>query len=134
MADPVIRVEGVRELRKALNDIDAALAKELTTGLAEIAAVVADKARTRMPFLTGTAAGAVKVRKKSAAAAISIGGQKAPYGAWLDFGGRVGRNKSVSRPVIRGGRYVYPSLAEAGPEVERMLEELFERLRRAGGF
>ena len=56
-----------------------------------------------------------------------------PYYPWLDFGGRVGKGKSVRRPFNKGGRYIYPGYAKNRPEVEeRLLAALLQVCQQAG--
>ena len=44
---------------------------------------------------------------------MSGGGNKAPYYPWLDFGGSVGRRRSVRRPFLDKGRYIYAAYFRA---------------------
>lgn len=129
-----IRVSGIRELRDALRQLDRELAKELAAGLAEAAEIVAAAARPKVPSRSGRAAGSIKARKKQTGAAIAVGGAKAPYFPWLDFGGRTGRNKSVRRPFIKEGRYLYPALSDKNAEVKAKVDEVLERMALKAGF
>lgn len=132
--DAKVEVRGIVELRKALRDIDKDLAKELGAGLAEAARIVADEARAHVPVRTGRAAASIKVRKQQTGAALAVGGAKAGYYPWLDFGGKVGRRHSVRRPVIPGGRYIYPALRRKDAEVKAKVDEVLERMARLAGF
>jgi hypothetical protein len=73
------------------------------------------------------------------------------YYPWLDFGGTVGRGRvsagftidkrgrahsshqvasregGVIRPVVKGGRFLYPAIAESGPEIEKDVYAAVER-------
>lgn len=147
-----IRVVGLADLRKALRQIEQTLPRELGAGLAEAAAIVADAARPKVPRRSGAAQASIKVRKKQGAAALAVGGAKAPYYPWLDFGGTVGRGRvaagnkqraggefggtagSVKRKVIRGGRYIYPTLREKDAEVKAKVDEVVVRLAKRAGF
>ena len=147
-----VRVVGVVELRKALRDIDKDLAKELAAGLAEAADIVADEARAHVPRRSGRAADSIKVRKQSAGASLAVGGTKAPYYPWLDFGGTVGRGRvpggakklaggatgghagSVKRPFIQGGRYIYPALRHKEAQVKAKVDEVMARMATKAGF
>jgi hypothetical protein len=55
---------------------------------------------------------------------VAVGGKKAPYFPWLDFGGQ-GRAKGrpAPRPFINGGRYVYPTLDDIRPEIGLALQD-----------
>lgn len=56
-----------------------------------------------------------------------------PYSGFIEFGGAVGRNKSVKRPFIRQGRYLFPAAEEERNPVMRTLEqELTNLIKRAG--
>jgi Bacteriophage HK97-gp10, putative tail-component len=132
--DVGVKVHGIADLQRALRDVDRDLPKELAAGLAEAAEIVASAAAPKVPRRTGAAAASIKVKKQQRAASLAVGGAKAEYTPWLDFGGRVGRGKSVSRPFIREGRYVYPTLREKDKEVRAKVDEVLERLARAAGF
>jgi hypothetical protein len=129
-----VEVRGVRELRKALKDVGGDAPKELAAGLAEAAEIVARVARPRVPVRTGRAVGSIKVRKQSAGAALAVGGTAAPYYPWLDFGGKVGRNKSIRRPFVHGGRYIYPALADTRDEVNAKVDDVLKRMAERAGF
>lgn len=56
-----------------------------------------------------------------------------PYAGFIEFGGAVGRNKSVKRPFVRGGRYLFPAAeAEREPVFDTLSTELDRLIRRAG--
>jgi len=132
--DATLKVDGIRDLQKALRQIDRAMAKELAAGLAEAADIVAGAARRKVPVRTGRAAASIKTRKSQRTAALAVGGNKAPYYGWLDFGGHVGRAKSVKRPFLRTGRYIYPTLADKADEVRAKVDEVMARLATDAGF
>ena len=129
-----ITVKGIPDLQKALRQIDKDLPKELAAGLAEAAEIVVRHAKPLVPRRTGAAQGSMKVRRQQRAAAVVVGGAKAPYYPWLDFGGRVGRNKSIARPFIKAGRYIYPTLKDRDAEVKAKVDEVLERLAKQAGF
>lgn len=132
--DAKVEVRGIKDLSKALREIDKDLPKELGAGLAEAAAIVADAARPKVPQRTGKAAASIKVRKQQRGAALAVGGSKAPYFPWLDFGGKTGRNNSVRRPFVPGGRYIYPTLADKREQVNAKVDEVMARLAEKAGF
>lgn len=134
MADQTIQVKGIRDLQRALRDIDRDLAKQLGEGLAEVADIVAKTARPLVPVKTGRAASSMKVRKTQRAASLAVGGTKAPYFQWLEWGGRTGRNKSVVRPFIPIGRTIYPTVKEKDAEIKNKLDEVLRRLAIQAGF
>lgn len=134
MANETIRVHGIADLQRALRQMDKDAPKELAAELATISDFVLQRARAKVPHLTGAARGSMKVKKQQRGAALAVGGTKAEYYPWLDFGGRVGRNRSVRRDVIPGGRYIYPTVAQHDDEIKRMVDVVLERMARRAGF
>ena len=102
-----IRIEGLREFQRGLKAMDRDLPKVLRMAFNDAADIVVDDARPRVPSRTGRAKGTVKARSTQTAARVAGGGNKASYYPWLDFGGRVGRRRSVRRPFLPKGRYIY---------------------------
>lgn len=107
-SDPV-RVDGLRDLQAALKRLDGESQKALRTALNTAVELIAVDVRRRLPYDTGRAKSTVRPTSSQREASLSAGGRKAPYVPWLDYGGRVGRKRSVSRPFKPEGRYVYPS-------------------------
>lgn len=135
MADDVtIQVHGLKEFQGALRQIDKALGPELRKALNEVAEVVAGAARPKVPVVSGRAAGSIKVGSTQRAAQIKVGGSKAEYFPWLDFGGRVGRRKSVKREFLKEGRYIYPTLREKRDATRQKLDQVLKRLAEQAGF
>lgn len=106
MADP-IRIEGLREFQRALKRLDAEAPKALRIAFNAAGDLVVQVARPQIPTKSGHAKMSVKARSTQTAVRVVGGGNKAPYYPWLDFGGRVGRHRSVSRPFLADGRYIY---------------------------
>jgi hypothetical protein len=129
-----VHVSGLTEYKKALRQIDDKLGTELRKGLNEVAQVVIDEARPKVPYLTGRAQSSMKAGSSQTAAQIKVGGTVAPHYMWLEFGGRVGHNKSVVRPFIKGGRYVYPTAAQKHNVLVDKLEDVIGTLTRKAGF
>lgn len=134
MNAPGIHVTGLTEYKKALRQIDNHLGTELRKGLNEVAQVVVDAARPKVPYLTGAAQESMKAGSSQNAAQIKVGGTKAPYYQWLDFGGAVGRNKSVVRPFLKAGRYVYPTADEKHDALIGKLDDVIVAVTRKAGF
>lgn len=138
--DAKIVVTGLPDLQKALKQLDKQLPKELAAGLAEASEIVAKDARAKVPVRSGAAVGSIKVRKQQRAAAIAVGGNKAPYFPWLDFGGQIGGKSGAAsgnrgkRPFLKEGRYIYPSLRNKRPEVAAKIDEVLERMALKAGF
>lgn len=127
--DPV-KIRGLRELQKALRDLDGESQKRLRAVLNDVAETIAAGARRRVPTRTGAAKASVKVASGQREAKVKEGSAKAPYAPFLDYGGRVGRNRSVNRPFVPGGRYLYPTYhankAGIAPALEKALNALVE--------
>jgi len=128
-----IRVTGLREFQAQLRAMDAGLPKQLRLALNEAAAEIIDYAQPRFPRRSGAAAASLKARSSQRVARIALGGRRAPYAPWLDFGGRVGPSRSVVRPYIRGGRYVYKGLEVRRDRVTEIMSEALTQLARDAG-
>jgi len=138
---PDVEVRGLRELQGAFRTIDRDLPKELRLHLKDIATHVVGVVQQRMPFGTGEAARSVKPRatQRGAGIAFPAGGKpwrdvKADYYPWLDFGGKVGRGRSIVRPVVKGGRYIYPAIAESRGYIETEVNAAVEVVAEHAGF
>lgn len=134
MAGDVIRVEGLIDLQRALRQTSDGLPKRLRVIFNEAAQTVISGAQRRVPSVTGAARSAFKARSGQREAIVVAGGRKAEYLPWLDFGGRVGRNRSVSRPFITSGRYLYPSLAANKESISTALSNALTGLMVEAGF
>jgi hypothetical protein len=133
MPSAAIKITGIKELNKALRKGSADLPKKVRLALNEASADIAKGAAAKVPKRTGRAAASYKVRSTRTAARIVMGGNKAPYTPWLDFGGHVGKNKSVERKFYTDGRYLFPTLAKQKPEfTEKLLRLLVEIAAEAG--
>jgi hypothetical protein len=132
VADTVV-VRGLRDVQKALRDVDRELGPELRKGLNEVAEIVASAARPLVPTRSGRARASIKVGSSQRAAQLKVGGTKAEYFPWLDFGGTVGRKHATRRPFIKEGRYIYPTLRKKRADVEDKLFEVVGRLTDRAG-
>lgn len=106
MANP-IKVDGLAEFTHNLKKLDSDLPKMVRIALNEAADVIIDYARPRVPKRSGRAARSIRARSTQTVVRVSGGGNRAPYYPWLDFGGRVGRGRSVDRAFFKEGRYLY---------------------------
>lgn len=130
-------VEGMAEWRKALGQIDKQLQKDFRTRIKAVADEVAADARQRVPVKSGRARRSVKAGVSGNRAYIQEGGNAAPYSRWLDFGGVLkptgGRKNTIIRPVIKGGRYLYPAINANEDRIRRGAEKAFEDTARQLG-
>lgn len=123
MTGEAIRITGLREFQRNLKKLDADLPKALRMAFNGAADVVVNDARPRVARRSGRAAGTVKARSTQTASRVVGGGNKAPYYPWLDFGGRVGRNRSVTRPFLKSGRYIYDAYFDNRSRYGELLEQ-----------
>lgn len=133
MARVWVEVTGLRELRAQLKAMDAGLPKMIRVALNQASELVISYARPKIPRRSGRAAGSLKVRSNQQTARIAAGGQRAPHYPWLDFGGRVGRGKSVSRPFYTEGRYIYPGLRANRQEITEKMSTALTALAHDAG-
>lgn len=135
MAAEPVKVEGLDSFRKSLKVLDRDLPKALRLAFNEAADVVVSEATRKIPRRSGRAQRSVKAKSTQSAARISGGGNKAPYYPWLDFGGRVGRNKSIIRPFKKEGRYIYDAYhrKSASGEFAAVLERTLTNVARSAG-
>jgi hypothetical protein len=130
--DP-IKIKGVREFQAALKAMDGESQKQLRVVFNSVAETIAAGARRRVPTRTGRAKASIKVASGQREAKIKGGGGKAGYYPWLDFGGRTGRKKSVRRPFVERGRYLYPTYDASRPQIQAALEKALADLARTAG-
>ena len=106
VADP-IKITGLAEFTRNLRTLNRDLPKALRVAFNDAANVVVDDARPRVPSRSGKARASVRARSTPTASRVSGGSKRVAYFAWLDYGGRVGRHRSVRRPFRKDGRYIY---------------------------
>ncbi len=127
------RVTGLRECQRAIKTVSKELPKELRVGLNTVAGVVVTDVRSNVEKVTGRAASSVTARSTQTAVRIGFGGPKASYYPWLDFGGRVGRGRAVVRPVVKGGRYIYPAIRRHQAEMFSLLDNVVRNVTAKAG-
>jgi hypothetical protein len=141
--DAKVEFRGVKEFVAGLKAIDADLPKEMRSEFLGVATKIAGEVAAVFPHgATGRASGSVKPRAGAKAAGIAIGGAAAPYAPWLDYGGTVGRGHkvgvggsgSVTRPFIKGGRYLYPTIIASHDEIEKAAAAALVKVARSAGF
>lgn len=133
MDDLKISVSGLAEFNRGLRKLDKDAPKGLRVALNGAADVLVDRTTPLIPRRSGAAARSLKAKSTRTSARVSVGGRRAPYYPWLDFGGRTGRGRSVERPFYSEGRYLYPTLRRTRPEIERSLETELVAVARAAG-
>jgi len=128
-----VEIEGIKQLSNALKRFDPEVGKELKLALKSCADFLISKARPEVPTLTGAAARSLKSRAIKDQVKVAAGGRSAPYYAWLDFGGKVGRNKSVVRPFLKRGRYLYPTMDRNQDAFNKILVKALRDATRKSG-
>jgi hypothetical protein len=143
MTTPRVEVRGLRELSSAFRKVDGEIPKELQREFKGIAQAVVDQARPKVPRKSGKAAGSIKPRATQKGAGIAFGGSAAPYYPWLDFGGgkvgvvgiqRGGSTGASKRPVVKGGRYVYPAIMAMKDETTEAVDKAVKHAADRAGF
>lgn len=134
VAHDAIRVDGLAQFSRALRQIDKDAPKELRLVANTAADVVAGRARTRVKRQSGRAQRSVKASSTRTLARVKGGGPRTPYYPWLDFGGRVGRKRSIKRKFIKSGRYIYPAYAAKRAFIQAQLTIGMVRLAERQGW
>lgn len=129
----VVAIAGLAEFRRSLRALDAAAPRALRVAGNQAAALVVDAARRPVPTRSGKAKASIKARSTQSAVKIASGGRAAPYMPWLDYGGKVGRNNTASRPFIADGRYVYPGYREVRGQFEGLLRTALQTIADDAG-
>lgn len=131
-----IKINGLAEFSRNLRKIDKDLPKAIRLAANEAADLIVAQARPRVPTGPGKgghARSSVRAKSTRTSARVAGGGKKYPYYAWLDFGGKVGKNRSVRRPFIKEGRYIWKAFVDQKSKIEGvMTESLIEVARSAG--
>lgn len=150
-------VEGEREFVAALKKVNADLPKHMAKAFKVIAVHVVGVARSKMEFGSGPAAMSLKPHGTTREASITFpaGGpesrnDKAGMYPWLDFGGgKTGvrgvtsstgashersSSQQFKRGVPKGGRYLYPAIAESTGFIADSVDKEMKYLIVAAGF
>ncbi len=129
-----VKVTGLSDLRTALRAMSGNLDKQMEVNLLGIANVIAQADRNAMPVLTGYARSTIKPSATRGGARVSEGtGGPSDYVGWLDFGGHVGRYASISRPVLKKGRYLYQQGLALRPQTIKALDAAIDQAAKAAG-
>lgn len=128
-----VAIEGFRDLRRALRALGTEAPRALRVAGNQAAKLVIDRAVPMVPRRTGKAATSIKARSSQTAVRIASGGRAAPYFPWLDYGGKVGRNDTASRPFVADGRYVYAAYRAEKPAFAETLNEALRTIADDAG-
>lgn len=129
-----VEVGGLSKLSRGLKAVDADAPKELRLALNSAAQLLIDRTRPGVPSVSGAARRSMVAKSTRTSARVAVGGKKASYFPWLDFGGQ-GRVKGrpAPREFIREGRYIYPTLRRIRPEIEAQLQDAIATVIRNAG-
>lgn len=129
-----IETQGIKEFQASLRAMDAGLPRLLRLVFNDAGKLIVDYAQAHIENRTGRARASIKVRSTQRAGQVSIGGGRAPYVPWLDFGGEGRRRgRPAARPFIKEGRYVYKGLRLKSDEItEVMAKGLADLATQAG--
>jgi hypothetical protein len=155
LSGEAIRIVGLEATVDAFAKVDRELPKSLKYAMLAIAHHIVAATITKMPWQSGEAENSLKAKATPLWAGIErpAGGlpyQKgdADYYPWLDFGGapksgrgvtassRIAHAKSTGgfrRPVIKGGRYMYPAIAESADYIRTEVDDAIVRITEAAG-
>ncbi len=152
-----LNVTNIAEVSGAFKQVDVRLPKELQKRLKKVADHVVGVAQQRMPFGNGDAAKSLKPRatgRGSASILFPAGGPESfsdpvGYYPWLDFGGGKAGARGITssspiaharstggfkRPYIKGGRFLYPAIAESQVFISDAVDDAIETLAKEAGF
>jgi hypothetical protein len=129
-----VSVTGLAALSRGLKAMDAGAPKELRLALNHAAQTLVDATAPKIPVKTGAARRSLVARSTRTSARVAVGGKKAPWYPWLDFGGEGKRSgRPAARPFIGEGRYVYPTLRQIRPQIQATLQESITAVIRNAG-
>lgn len=140
-----IELSGLRELQARLREADAALPREIRLGLNEIVNVIMlPRIREKMErefvlpigkkkpsgkFRSGKLAQRTRGTSQQRLGQITEGSAAQPYAGWWEFGGTTHSSRGFTdRTFIHEGRTLYPTLAEATPEIRLAATAMMDRL------
>lgn len=137
-----VYVSNLAEVRKYLRKIHPDLVPVLREDLkAAIIQNTLPAIMRKVPKKSGYAQFTINARAGGNTLYVQAGGKSsvAPYFGWLDFGGTLkglgrGRNQTITRPIIKRGRYIYPGILEtqqrlveaAGQAVDKAIQSALQ--------
>ncbi len=120
-----IRIDGLRELSRALKQLEDGLQKEIGTVFKGAATKVASIAKGRINSRSGRLAGSITPFGTQRQAGVRMGKASIPYAGPYEFGGY-----PKGRPFMAEGRAIYPTFKEQAPVVQRDIEDGLKSLIR----
>jgi hypothetical protein len=132
--DLKVEVGGLAKLSRGLKAVDNDAPKQLRVALNSGAQLLVDHVRPQIAVVTGAARRSLVARSTRTSARVAVGGKKAPWFPWWEFGGE-GRiaGRPAKREFIREGRTIYPTLRRIRPLIEAQLQESISAVIRGAG-
>lgn len=124
MTKPSIEVEGAKELRRALKQIDSGTA-DLKKVHADAAAVVEQAAGTFVPRRSGRLAGSIRSTGQAGAGVVRAGKAAIPYAGPIHFGWAA--HNIAPQP------FLYDALDQRRDEVIALYEDAVDKLIKDNG-
>ena len=112
MAKPVVNIEGLDKLRRALRKTGDNL-DDLKAAHQAAAGMVLRLALFRLPQRSGRLKASLRVGKGAASSLVREGRASVPYAGPVEFGGW-----PKGRPFVKEGRYLFPAAKQATPAIE----------------
>ncbi len=123
-----IRIDGLRELSRALKRVEDGLQKEIPKRLKPIAERVAGTAAGKINTKSGRLVGSLRPFATQRAAGVRMGRKNVPYAGAHEFGGY-----PAGRPFLPEGRALYPTFRDQAPRVEQEVVDALNDLIRETG-
>jgi hypothetical protein len=134
--EELIRIDGLKELQRALKTVSKDAPKALRLAGNDAANLVVNDARPRVPIgpaQGGHAVSSIKAASTRTQTRVQEGGNRFPYMPWLDFGGMGGRDKKNWRPFVKKGTFIWASFVDNRQQVQDKLEESLTQVIRSSG-
>ncbi len=131
MAD--IKVEGADKIVSSLGDFRKGMPGGVKTALAGCSDFLVGKAKPLVPAVSGAARRSLMSVLMNGMQEVVAGGRLAAYYGWLDFGGRTGKHKSVSRRFIAEGRYLFPTARKQNDQFTKIAEAALHDVAKGAG-
>lgn len=128
-----IAVRGLTELQRAFRQAEGNASKYLRAELREIAKGVARDAKGNVTHKTGRHSkgprlkGSIRVSVTARSASVY---SNAAHALVQDVGGQVGRNRATLLKRAEVSQYMLKATHNAGPHIERQVEQMLDRLGR----
>jgi HK97 gp10 family phage protein len=130
-----VKIQGLPEFLKALNDLPAELEKEIEKALTDAAGVVLERAKSKVPVKTGELRDSLKIRKPKPSgknrfylsSAVVMG--KA-YGVPLELGHKLVTHGKL-RGTVKERPFLRPAFDESKEQAAGIIEAAFDKAFKA---